>query len=274
MIVTSEHAQDEPRSCSLEPASDSSALPIAPQRLPMRTDGIGIVFTCFLLYAGVAVVGFAASLTFVVKAFTDSPGDCAAGWVGGVGLSISFMALAYIFGSLAFRGLRASITANRNVGSVTLDDDSLVIESPGVLASPATIHRDWISIIETPASSGRANGVSLTLSLMGRFTLITFRRPVGLPSAVGVPGFLGSVSINAPDPWQEVRVIAVDLENPTASQATLAEWLSCPSAEAAPPIPQPTIRNRSRQYQMIAAIVFGLAGLGILILSIPTGSAC
>lgn len=253
---------------------DSLAGPVGPQRLPMRTNGVGLVFTCFLIYAGIAAMGAAGSVAFLVQAFTKTPGECEAGWVGGVALSVSFMSLGYIFGSLAFRGIRASIRANRDAGGVILERDALVIDSPGILASPATIHRAWISTIETAGSSGPADGASLTLSIASRFTLIRLRQPIGLRSAVGAPGFLSVVSINPPHPWQQVKAIAVALEDPTASQAALIEWLARPPVGCAPPIPQPTTRDRTRMYRMVAAIVLGLAGLGVLVLAIPTGPSC
>jgi len=81
---------------------DFSTGSVGPQRLPMRTNGVGLVFTCFLIYAGLAMMGVAGSVAFLVRAFTNTPGECEASWVGGVGLSVSFLSLGYIFGSLAF----------------------------------------------------------------------------------------------------------------------------------------------------------------------------
>lgn len=259
---------------TVEDQIDSSAKSTGNQRLPMRTKGVGLVFSLFLLYAGIAVIGVVGSVAFLVRAFVNTAGKCEAGWAGGVGLSVSFMAGGYIFGSLAFRGLRATATASRNVGGVEIDQHQLVIDSPGVLSSPVAIHRDWISTIATLESKQLAEGAPLTLCLTSRFTVITLRETMGLPSAVGVPGFVGVVSINPPRPWQEVGAVSVDLEDPAFAQAALTEWLDRPSVEPVPPMPQPTIRDRTRLYRMITAIVLGFGGLAVLVLSLPTGSGC
>jgi hypothetical protein len=220
-------------------------------------------------------VGVSGSIAFLVQAVTNTSGECEAGWIGGVALSVSFLSLGYIFGSLAFRGIRASVRANRHVGGVVIERDALVIDSPGILASPATIHRAWISTIETAASSRPGDGASLTLSMASRFTMIRLRQPIGLPSAVGVPGFLSVVSINPPQPWRQVQAIDVALEDPTDSQAALTEWLTQASVDSAPPpIAEPKRRDRTRSNRMVVAIVLGLGGVAVLMLTIPTGPSC
>ena len=240
----------------------------------MGTKGIGFVFSCYLIYAGIAAIGVGGSVAFLLRAFTTTPGECEAGWVGGVGLSTSFLAVGYIFGSIAYRGLRASVIANRHVGGVEIHRDLLVIDSPGVLATPAIVHRDWISTIDTAESRTLAAGALLTLCYQSRFTDIRLVQPVGLPSAVGVPGFPSVASIHPPQPWQKFTTLSVDLEAPIADQAVLTDWLARPSESPAPPPPPPTARDRTRRYQMAAAIAVALAGVAAFILSIPSGPAC
>jgi hypothetical protein len=111
--------------------------------------------------------------------------------------------------------------------------------------------------------------------MASRFTMIRLRQPIGLPSAVGVPGFLSVVSINPPQPWRQVQAIDVALEDPTDSQAALTEWLTQASVDSAPPpIAEPKRRDRTRSNRMVVAIVLGLGGVAVLMLTIPTGPSC
>jgi hypothetical protein len=90
-------------------------------------------------------------VALLVRAFVNTAGKCEAGWAGGVGLSVSFMA--------GGRAGSLSGTAPRHPSETSVSRDRSTptrIDSPGVLSSPVIVTGSRQSQLWSPSSSLKA----------------------------------------------------------------------------------------------------------------------
>ncbi len=126
----------------------------ASRSLPLAGGTSGPMFAQAVVYAAIGIGLAAAGLLFLASVPSHRPGPCEAGRVSAAGVAIAFLCIGVVIGRPALYDVIAAIRGRRS-GSVTLTGSTLVLDVPGLVRQPCTIHRAWIDEVRLVEEWGR-----------------------------------------------------------------------------------------------------------------------
>jgi hypothetical protein len=199
-------------------------------KLELADDALGALLG-WLSWACILASWLVLAVALIIGGVT---GDLDLGVVAVAGM-VALLALALLFGRLAWRGVTAALAARRDPGAVVIAGDRLIIEHPATLTEPLQIHRSWVASVQDtmPRMGLTARGITrLTLSMRKPTLLLELHQELPIPRAKNVPPF-PRVPQQLPSTRRDATALVFRFADPDEAAALVRRWFeSAPAAQA------------------------------------------